>query len=466
MRRRRKSLGLAVTEQGITAVEVGWNGPAGTILHAAALDFSDELNLSLPDALGRELKAVLRRSGFQASRCVIGLAASWIVAREKVVPATDADALRGALSIAAELEFASSPSDLSFDYVALPAGQGTAAMLVAAPRRVVGQLTSMARSAGLSVEAITVSAAAMATGQEASPAGRLILCLLPRGVEAVVQSGGGIRLIRHLSVRLDAPGAPFDALVGELRRLLALAPGGQESGLIQQVLMWDSIERDASFWDSLKTSLGLPWKLGQLASDLGVAVAPSVPIKNLWAQAAALACCAGRGGIDFLHSRLAPPARSGWKWRVGAAVAACAVLLGVGVYFFLDWHAKQQEVQTLKTQLSQHKDAIAQAKTLTDDVTFARTWYDHRPAVLDCLREITGAFPQEGKIWATSLVIRQDMQALLTGKAVNEAAALEVFDHLKSDPRLVRVKPLFIRQTGGTSRDVSFAVNLSLRGAD
>jgi len=58
------------------------------------------------------------------------------------------------------------------------------------------------------------------------------------------------------------------------------------------------------------------------------------------------------------------------------------------------------------------------------------------------------------------------MQALLTGKAVNEAAALEVFDHLKSDPRLVRVKPLFIRQTGGTSRDVSFAVNLSLRGAD
>ncbi len=462
----RKNLGLAVTEQGIAAVEVGFSGPRRTVLRTAALSFSEELNLSRPDRLGVELKQLLRRNGFSASRCVIGLPASWTVAREKVVPATDADSLRGVLALAAEREFASPSGELVFDYVAGSSGQGTAALLVAAPRRTIEQLSVMARAAGLAVTAVTSSAVALAlvSKSQAPPAGRLILCLLSSGVEAVLQSPGGVRLVRHLPVRLDVPGASLDALGGELRRLLALAPGGQESDQVRQVLVWDSVGRDAALLNSLAGQLALPWKLCTLEADLGVAVS-STPTNGRWAQAAALACDEiGPMAMDFLHSHLAPARKKRVKRWMVLAVAACAVLLAAGLYLVLDWRAKQQEVLALGNQLSRQKDAIAEAKAMVDDVTFARTWYDRRPAMLDCLKEITGAFPQEGKVWATSLLIRQDTQALLTGKSVNEAAVLEMLDRLKANPRLTNVKPMFIRQAGGASRDVSFAVGLSLRG--
>ena len=82
---------------------------------------------------------------------------------------------------------------------------------------------------------------------------------------------------------------------------------------------------------------------------------------------------------------------------------------------------------------------------------------------MNCLYELTSAFPQEGRVWATSVMVREDLQAMLTGKAVNESAVLDVLDRLKSNPKLTAVKPMYIRQAGGASKDVSFAIGLALR---
>jgi hypothetical protein len=63
-------------------------------------------------------------------------------------------------------------------------------------------------------------------------------------------------------------------------------------------------------------------------------------------------------------------------------------------------------------------------------------------------------------------VIHEDMHAVLTGKAVSESAAMDVLDRLKSNPRLANVKPQYISQgQGGSAREWSFEVSLSLRGA-
>lgn len=466
----RRRLGLAVTEQGITAAEIATSSAGRrTMLQSAVLPFSGEINLDQPEKLGKELRKVLRASGVRASRCVIGLAAASIAAREKTLPATDVDSLRGALSIAAEREFASGAEGLAFDYAASPDEKGTSALLVAAPRQIIGQLLAMARAARLSVLAITSSTAALAlaTRGPVSPPGRLILGFLPRGVELAVQSANGVRLIRHVSARLDRADGQAGSLSVELRRILLLAPVQQEQGPPRELLIWDSAGAGRHALESLEQRLGSPARLCTLATDLGVSDVPETPDSAKFAQAAALACSAGQPvAVDFLHSRLAPPAKTYVRRRAVWAAAALLVLFAAVTYLLLDWRAARRDVAALQGQLADLRPAAREARTLADNVTFARAWYDHRPEFLNCLREITLAFPDEGRVWATGVTIREDMQALLSGKSVNETAALEVLDRLKSNPRLANVKPLFIRQAGGTSRDVSFAISLRLRRAD
>jgi hypothetical protein len=461
-----RNLALAITEQGITAAEVGASGQRRTVLHAAELAFSAQIDLDHPERLGKELRHVLRQNGLKSSRCVIGLAAAWIASRERTVPATDADSLRGVLSIAAEREFASGPQDLLFDYVATPSDKGLSALLAAAPRRVIEQVMAMAKAAGLSVAAITSSAAALATATKgASPAGgRVMLCLLSRGVELTVQSPGGFRLIRHLPVRVDQPQGLAE-LSGELRRVLSLAAPEHDSGPPAEVLVWDSIGMDPAAADSLRRSLSLPARLCTMSADLDLAAGGRANGSSV--QAVALACCAGQGqAIDFLHSRLRPPRTRMIGRRVVWASAAAAVLLAAGLYFVLDWRASSREVADLQNQLDGLKDGANDAKALVEKVAFARGWYDRRPPFLSCLREITAAFPQDGRIWATSLTIEEDMHVTLVGKSLNKEAVLEVRDRLSSNPRLADVKQLYIRQAGGASRDEAFGISLVLKGAN
>jgi len=58
------------------------------------------------------------------------------------------------------------------------------------------------------------------------------------------------------------------------------------------------------------------------------------------------------------------------------------------------------------------------------------------------------------------------MRILVSGKASDERAVLEVLDRLKGSPGFSDVKPLYIREVGGGVREVSFAISLSFIGAE
>jgi hypothetical protein len=477
----RKNLGLAVTERGIMAVEVGMSGGRLVILHAAEVPFCDGTDLNSPDKLGKALRRALRQQGFSTSRCVIGLPSSWLAAKEKLLPPTSTDALVGILSIAAERDFASGAQDLVFDYAQTSVGKETSAILVAASRRITEQLSAMADAAGLAVAGMTSSVASLAlvTRGQTPLEGRLVLSLSAGGAELAAQSADGLRLLRRFSLRTDSTALPADELVSELRRVLSLLPGQRDSSQAPELLIWNSGGADRSTFEAVAQRLDLPLRLCQLGTDL-VAVGPSsAPVDEKFAQAAALASCTRQSlAIDFLHSRLAPRKKAAIGRRVFWASAAAVALIGAGVFLVLDLRANQQEVAALRAQLDDMRDPVAEARELVDNATFARGWYDHRPRFLDCMRQVTLAFPEEGRIWATSLVVHEDMQVLLSGKfvhkdmqvhlsgkSVSEAAALEVLDRLKGDPRIMKVEIQWIRQAGANTREVSFAINFTFRGA-
>ena len=115
---------------------------------------------------------------------------------------------------------------------------------------------------------------------------------------------------------------------------------------------------------------------------------------------------------------------------------------------------KKIETNAVEADLAEARDVVAK-------VTFARPWYDRRASYLDCMKELTLAFPEEGVIWTTSLATQEDMAVVFSGKAVSESAVLDVLDRLKANPRLSDVKPLYLRQAGRTGREIAFAMSFT-----
>jgi len=473
----RKTLGLALTEQGITAALVDSSSSGRTILRTAAVPFTDEINLSQPQALGMELKRVLSGQGMGGGRCVIGLAATWIAAREKMLPPSDEESLRGMLTIATEREFASGTGDLAFDYCATTTERGSLALLAAAPRQVIDPMLTAAKVAGLNVTSVTSSTLALAGGSRGDvlAGGRLVLCLQPGGVELAVHAPAranrgvmgqaGPRLLRHLAVRLGQAPSNLDGLCKELQRVLSLAAPSQDAQGPREVLVWDSLGLEPAAVESIGRQLGLPVRICKLPADLADLGGSSALVDNKFAQAAALAACeATTGSMDFLHSRLAPPPMPRFSRRtLGLAAAGAAVLVvlaGIG----LDYYLQSSKVDDLNDTLKSLATPSEGAKKQIDDFRFVQGWYDARPEFLECLKEIANAFPPEGRCWATDLRVREDMEVELSVKAVSQDAALEVLDRLKSSPRLANVTPMFIRNTSEKSEEVSFDVVLKLRG--
>ena len=459
---RHRNLGLALCEHGLAAAQLD-AAPKGPYA-AVALAFTPELNLSDPQRLGKELRQQLRRAGIRASHCTIGLSAAWTAAREKLLPPADGETIRGALNIAAEREFASGPQDLVFDYTCSPAGKGLAALLAAAPRGVLAQATAMAAAAGLRVSAVTSTIAALgaATKWPIPPAGRLVLCLLPDGVELAVQSPAGMRTIRHWPIRPDRPDGQ-EQLAGELARLTATLPSDGPSGTIEQLCLWNAAGWEPGAVASLAKALPFACHACRTESDMTFA-APATIGQQPLAPALALATFEPSSGLNFLAPRLAP-ARTHRLRRPAAMLAAAGfVVLAAAVWLFVDGSLTQRDAELMKSQLDGMRASTDSAQALVDNVGFASAWFDRRPGVLDALREVTQAFPDEGRVWATNLIVRDDLSVQLTGKSVSETAALEVIDRLKANRRLAGIKPLYIRQAGGSVREVSFAVSLTFRG--
>lgn len=469
-----------MTEQGLTAVELAEAGERRTIVHAVSLPFSAELNLDAPERLGKELRQLLRRQGVQASRCVVGLAASLTASRLKQLPPASEESLRGILGLAAEREFASGAGELVFDYSRGDVDGGTSVLLVAAPRRIVAQVTALAQAAGLSLAGITSTIVALAqetAGEPAAAGGRFVLCLLDRSAELIWQwpgSGGPsgrarsrccARLLRHVPVRWEQPAEAAQSVAGELRRILLTSAGATLDGESRHLLVWRaSAAANGQAVEAISQATGLDAQTCQLADALDRVDAPAA-LDAAFAPAAALAAIERPLPLDFLHSRLAPPARRRLPRPVVWAAAAVLALLGGALYLWLDWRADSQQVAKLQQQIDQLRQPAQQARAVVDDVAAAAGWYDRRPQYLDCLLEITQAFPQEGRIYATSLVMKEDMQVLLMGKSSSQEAVQDVIDRLTANPRLTNVKTVFTRKASANSPEVSFALNVGLAGA-
>jgi len=464
-------LGVALDDRSARVVEVRATSAGREALRAADFPFPDGFSFVGPNTtrgareMGRVFANFLRGNRFSARRAVFGVPAHWLAVNEKRVPPATRESAADILRLHAEQDLSMGQAGLRLDYTGEPDPRaGRSVLLVAAPAERVDRVLAFARGAGLAPRAVTSTVLALAAAGGPSNSGlHVTLWLEPGRGEMTVHADGRFRGLRNVPIQRDGTGA---GVLGEVRRAVSLLPGGGEATGPRRLTVWNAAGADLAGAADLDQRLALDVETCDGLSALGVAhtALGSAADAGRFAGAAALGLAGldpSRLAIDLVHSRLAPAKKTKASTRVAWSTAAALAVMVAAVFLWLDTRAAANDVKQLSARLAAMAPDIASARALVERVSFARGWSDRRPSFLECLRELTLAFPAEGRVWATSLVVREDMHGVLSAKSVDESSALDVLDRLAKSRRFKDVELLHLRQATGRSRAVSFAISLT-----
>jgi hypothetical protein len=475
-------LGIAVGDKTVGCAEVSTAGGRRAVKTVATLTFPQGVSLDTPEAAGAALRAFLNENGFGASRAVVGVPARWLIARENDVPPADREQVRAMLALAAERLSAAESSELVFDFAgridSAPAGDPTAprrVLLVAMLRQRLEQLDKMMDAAGVSVLALTSSALVLAEAARRAGQDLPMLLLGRQGAEMVFHHAGTPRMLRHLSVvAQNGHGVATGPLGSEVRRVVALAPTftngdtGSGNGSGREMLLWDAVGLSDEQASQLSERIGVRFRPDDGLQALGIETPPTATQEDdraiapgQFAPAVSLALAAADRAlvpVDFKHSRLAAPRKRtvGSKTLWGAILAAVVVIGIAALYYHVQ--RREDELMAKQAQLTADKPRWDEAKKDTDHLGFGLSFFEKRSAMLESLREITLAFPQDEPIWITHFTIREDRdprkgtdirRGTLQGKAPSQDTVRKVSDRLKENSKFSEVSFQYVQPAAG-----------------
>jgi len=465
----RTILGLAIDELGVVATELEIRSGRPQVRRAGAFPWEQEFRPENIRALGEQFRRFLRDQRFSSKQAVVGIAAKWVLAKEIVVPRASADALAGILSIQAERAFSLNADEMVFDYCGRAGvSDQNQVLLVAARRQFVEQIGEFVRAGGLQAHSITVSALALGTAlSEAGQEHGYGLYTRPTYCEFWNQSNGRPQSIQYVPLG-SKDGTSNDytpLLVSSIRRLILLS-SRQDPSRPCQLTAYDACgfpeEIVGSLHERLSPEIAVVNGVTQLSSQSG----QPQEARSVAAAAVALtAVKAGGPAVDFLNPKIgAKKASHRQRVVVWTAILGVAFLVALGAVL-ADWRRDRLDVAAYTQQLEQMSDDITAAREIVDRVSYAGSWTSRQPQFLECLRALTEAFPQEPRIWATSLALNENGKGALVGKTNREESFYEVLDNIKQNKAFSEVKMVHIRDAGRDSQEKEFAVNFKFEGA-
>jgi len=133
---------------------------------------------------------------------------------------------------------------------------------------------------------------------------------------------------------------------------------------------------------------------------------------------------------------------------------------------------RQSRLDGIEQTLTGMQKDLDAAKTVVDRMDYTRAYFDARPPLLECLREITLAYHDDDKIWTTSLSLRDEerrtekekklppvRKGTLQGKASDNNTVYAMLDRLRKNPKFAAVQMLKTTEVGGKSKDVFFTAS-------
>ncbi len=468
MTQARNILGLAFEEGSILAAEVRMRSDQVSLHASGEFVVGDEFSAANASEQGQQLRQFLKENGFSAKTAVVGLPAKWLVAKELTIPPTSVAALSGIMSIQAERAFSLDPKDLVFDYCgAAQPEKGGAMLLIAMQRQRLAQIQTLAKAAGLSVLAVTPTSHALRklSGDDGSD-----LAIYARDGYSESWSGkADLPWIRHVARPSQQAENPAEAMQEQISRLLSVSPGDRPDSGANRVVLYTGSAANGESIAQISRSLSGQVEISDgdarlLSGAFGAQQRSRVGTSG---AAAALAIAGAQDKaffVDFLHSRMIPGRRiPQTRTLVWAAVAAFAVLLVLAAMIW-GWRQDVNDIATFTKQLAFMDEDIKAAREVVERMSYASAWTARQPEFLECLSQLTAAFPEEGAIWATNLALHENKEGLVTGKSLREESVLGVLDAMKLNGAFQNVQMVYMRDAGRGTDEVSFAIQFRFSG--
>ena len=465
----RRMLGLAVEEDCLMAADITYDGEEYHINNTASLVFPEGTSFEEPEETGKLIRQFLSDNGFVSRKAVIGIPAKWMMLRGKDIPPSKSDAVAGIIKIYAEREFSIGADSLVIDYIGCVDEKETGRLLLGAVRRKTFEdINETMRAAGLTVLSVTpasMALRAMALEEKGQATPDFFLYLRPGFAEILTAENGKVTGIKHVK-KYKTSG--IDQFITEIKRIIFFYPDHGMETIKRTLMIWDASNLDDQEFSDLNQSLSpqidvLKSGFRILNNRIG---ASSGLNDNENSVSAALVPAFTEGGthyLDFLNSRLDVKKSIIQRKQIGWAAALILILIIFLLNMFFTWRSSKNDVVEFKSKLEEMKGDITSAEEIIQRVTMARGWYSERPEIIRCLRELTLAFPVEGKVWATNLAINEDMKGIVSGKAVDEKSVIEVLDNLKDNKLFSNTQMIHIRENGQVSQEVSFSMSFSFK---
>jgi Tfp pilus assembly PilM family ATPase len=459
-------LGLAFEDTRIIVAEVRMRANRPHLLKSGEFVYRDGQSLENPTEFGQELHRFLKANNFSAKTAIVGLPAKWLIAKEVTIPPTSENALGHILGIQAERAFALNVKDLVFDYYGQADPTSTSTLLLmGTQRRLINQISTLAKVAGLKILAISPTAHAL---RHVNSDGDSDLSIYLRDDYAELWSAKAkLAWIKH------SPGSAQQtqeqwgkALKAEIERhLLLTADNGQGSEQHRVTVYVNASLADEAI-EKLSRSLSAHVKIVNSHAHLLSAGFDEEDLAKAGVNvAAAVLALTGidnqRPFVDFLHSRMVTKKTHARNRIVIWAVVACVILVAGLLATVRQWQQDRRDIAAYTQQLEAMAEDIEASKQVVERMSYTTAWTSHKPVFLECLHQLTQAFPVEGTVWATSLAIRENKQGLISGKSLGEDSVLKVLDSIKQIKAFENVQMLYMRDAGRDTDEVSFAITFS-----
>lgn len=465
----RTILGLAVDELGVVVAEVSVRAGRPQVRRVGQCVFEERFGADNGKELGQTLRQFLRANHFSQKSAVVGIPTKWIVAKEITAPPASADAVAGMLGIQAERTFSLNSGDLIFDYCGRTStSQRSQVLLLAARRQMIDQVKELTAAAGLHVQSITVSALtlsrALSSGDSKQGYG---VYTRPSYCECWSWQNGAPRSIRHVAVPSmnGTPSDPTQRLIAAIQQMI-MVTSQQDQRAPYEVTVYDGSNLVDGALARLNEGLGPKVIVKDGNADLvSAGLLSSDRTEQSPVIAAAAVAAADKPSVDFLHPRIGRKKASPKKRVVTWAVIAGVVLVGAVGAVIADWQSKRADIASYSEQLEMIADDVAVARELKERLSYASGWTSQDPRFLECLRQLTLAFPESPRVWATSLAIGETSEGSLIGRAADEQSFYEVLNNIKANAAFSSVMMMYLRDAGGNSREKAFAVTFTFQGA-
>ncbi|MHB1155587.1 MAG: hypothetical protein ACYC26_01980 [Phycisphaerales bacterium] len=457
----RNRLGLALGDRTIQCAQVATAGSRSVVERLARYELPPGVGYEQPEALGALLQTFLREHHFAATHAMIGLPLRWLVTHTADLPPADPVAARAMLRLHVERLSSDGELDMVYDCVGEPGGDiAQPMMLVGVLRQQLDRIGKFADAAGLTPAGVAPTALIASAAMNQS-----VLLLADHGTELVVRRDGAAQSLRHWRAIPHQAPAELPVWSGELRRARTLA------GQTGPMTLVDAVGLDETRRKQLDDMAGgEPMESADTAAEMrpdALNGASPGSLAGMFMPAIALGA-AGRSGaalpVNFTRSRLTPPpVRRFGRWQITAVAAGLLLVTGLAA-LYVTMRQREGEATRLEARFKQQQPELKAAKANIARFNYGRRYFEMRPPVLDCLKEITQTFRDGEPIWVTTFTMRDTGKGRMQGKSTEQRVILAVLDRLRSNANFSDVQLQDMREGSGREREVMFSISLTYHG--